>query len=654
MPEPQEPLPTRPLDIVMKGGITSGVVYPLAVAELARSFRFRAIGGTSAGAIAAAATAAAEHGRLTGRGTGFAGLADLPRRLTEILPDRRSRLLSLFQPAAATAPLFAVLLAGVRARGLRAKAFALLGELGQSFPEGFWLGALPGLLPAVALAVDLAAPHGPLARLGIALALLSSALLALAGALLGSLALVAGRAVSTLPGNAFGLCRGLADPGAEQPGAPPLTPWLDDLLAELAGKEPEDGPLTFGDLWRAGLPPPAGAVEPAAPGARSIDLQVMTTCISLGRPYRIPFERVFHFKESELRQFFPRRVADWMVAHARPDEQLDHPTHGGEPLLGLPEAADLPVVFAARLSLSFPILLSAFPLYAVDPGGPEHGEPEATEGVPAEGPRPRKQPPLARCWFSDGGLSSNLPIHFFDAPLPSWPTVAIDLMDEGPGHPLSERPVDNVFLPQSNRAGVLEGRHRFDEAASGFGRLAGFVGALLGVMQNWRDQTLSRLPGQRDRIAHVLLGEGEGGLNLEMPPEAIARLTERGRWAGIKLRHRFAGAAAPADDLTDRLSWDNHRWVRYLEAMAALEDLLAAFARAHDQTNPGEPRFEELIQHPPSYKKRSAAQKRRLAEMTDKLAALGRELAAIASHPEEDFHQGEPHPPGELKVRPRI
>ncbi|MFS2045864.1 patatin-like phospholipase family protein, partial [Stenotrophomonas geniculata] len=43
----------------MKGGITSGIVYPNAVLALAREYRFKSIGGTSAGAIAAAVAAAA-------------------------------------------------------------------------------------------------------------------------------------------------------------------------------------------------------------------------------------------------------------------------------------------------------------------------------------------------------------------------------------------------------------------------------------------------------------------------------------------------------------------------------------------------------------------------------------------------------------------
>ena len=64
-------------DLVMKGGITSGVVYPPAVLALAERYRFRSIGGTSAGAIAAALPAAAEYDR---NGGGFRRLAAIPCR----------------------------------------------------------------------------------------------------------------------------------------------------------------------------------------------------------------------------------------------------------------------------------------------------------------------------------------------------------------------------------------------------------------------------------------------------------------------------------------------------------------------------------------------------------------------------------------------
>ena len=67
--------PRRSCDVVMKGGITSGVVYPHAVCELARTYRLCSVGGTSAGAIAASVAGAAELGRASG---GFAKLAALP------------------------------------------------------------------------------------------------------------------------------------------------------------------------------------------------------------------------------------------------------------------------------------------------------------------------------------------------------------------------------------------------------------------------------------------------------------------------------------------------------------------------------------------------------------------------------------------------
>ena len=49
----QAPLtpPDRHCDVVMKGGITSGVIYPKALRVLGTHYRLRGIGGASAGAI---------------------------------------------------------------------------------------------------------------------------------------------------------------------------------------------------------------------------------------------------------------------------------------------------------------------------------------------------------------------------------------------------------------------------------------------------------------------------------------------------------------------------------------------------------------------------------------------------------------------------
>src|SRR3954469_2911042 len=87
--------PLLECDLVMKGGITSGVVYPLAVCELASGYRLRSVGGSSAGAIAAAAAACAGARGPTG---GFEKLATLPHALPEPVEGENSRLFTLFQP----------------------------------------------------------------------------------------------------------------------------------------------------------------------------------------------------------------------------------------------------------------------------------------------------------------------------------------------------------------------------------------------------------------------------------------------------------------------------------------------------------------------------------------------------------------------------
>ena len=99
--------PSLACDIVMKGGITSGVIYPRAVSELAKTYTLSHVGGASAGAIAAAAAAAAELGRHSG---GFEGLDTMPDELAFVGPGGRSKLASFFQPTATAAPLFRLLM----------------------------------------------------------------------------------------------------------------------------------------------------------------------------------------------------------------------------------------------------------------------------------------------------------------------------------------------------------------------------------------------------------------------------------------------------------------------------------------------------------------------------------------------------------------
>ena len=90
-----------------------------------------------------------------------------------------------------------------------------------------------------------------------------------------------------------------------------------------------------------------------------------------------------------------------------------------------------------------------------------------------------------------------------------------------------------------------------------------FLHQVLDTMQNWRDTMQAGLPGYHDRVAPVALAAGEGGLNLQMGPEAIADLMARGATAGEQLLREF--------------DWDRHRFLRYLTLMQLLEtDLHAA------------------------------------------------------------------------------
>src|SRR5919198_351039 len=91
-------------DLVMKGGVTSGLVYPSMVTRLATKYRFANVGGSSAGAIAAAFCAAAEYGRQSDSGGGMhkldAAAADL---------GKPGVLRGLFQPTPEARPLFEAL-----------------------------------------------------------------------------------------------------------------------------------------------------------------------------------------------------------------------------------------------------------------------------------------------------------------------------------------------------------------------------------------------------------------------------------------------------------------------------------------------------------------------------------------------------------------
>jgi predicted acylesterase/phospholipase RssA len=597
-------LPTEYCDIVMKGGVTSGVVYPLTVVELATKFTIKSIGGTSAGAIAAAATAAAEYRRRHGSTQGFDIVRQLPDRL-----GAPGFLVSLFTPDAPTRPLF--------------DAVRSVAESTNPIQAGarIWIALVKGYYKSTAIGAALGAiVPTVLWRLGIAsttAALVLGAMWVLAAITLSSIVAAATTLPALLRRNRFGLCSGFRQ--GHPIGRPPLVNWLYSLLNEIAGL-PSGEPLTFRHLHEAPV------CNDVTGNERAINLEVMTTNLTHGRPHRLPFPAeeaaTFYFAPDEWREFFPGEVIDYLVRLPQ-DGMPNVVTAEGLELYRVPEA-DLPVIVAVRMSLSFPGLFSAVPLWAVDFTRTQNQH--LADGAPRT---------AERCWFSDGGLTSNFPVHLFDAPLPRWPTFAVNL--KGP-HPDFQKEADFVWLPSSNGAGLQPRWNRFD-AGSATRQIGGFLSALIDSMQAWHDNLAARMPGYRNRIVHVTQRPEEGGLNLSMSKAAIARLSDRGRRAGAMLRTEF--------------SLENHVWVRYRTYVAALWAHLHAFSYTYDHPMPQDDvawRFIKGDAPPPKFPsyRLAAADAQELASLTARFVAVIDGIAKPAAVDES------PRPRPELRVTPRI
>jgi hypothetical protein len=631
--------PMRNCDVVMKGGITSGVVYPTAISELAKHFQLRNIGGTSAGAIAAATAAAAQFRAQNGDRTGFDALEGLPAFLGGKNKTGSTNLFTFFQPQKRTKRLFSTLIGALEARGPVSAAFRVFGRTLVRFPLFILLGLIPG-----AVLVLLGATHheAELCVAGIVIGLM----VLIAGALGGALIALFQHFGKRVPANYFGFCTGMStDPKNDKEVGPSsagqaLTVWLSKYLNELAGLGADEDPLTFGQLWWPDLP--AGSTGPE--DEKRIRLEMFTTCLSMGRPFRLPFRReesvrenTWYFRESEFRQFFPGKVVEWMKNHPR---KIPADANMDPEYLPMPDPWNLPVVVATRLSLSFPILLSALPLYAPKFGVGLHGESNNPEAVPGIGKASGETQQMLLCWFSDGGICSNFPLHFFDAPIPGWPTFGINLVEK------NAEDSDNPWMPPTNNAGIHDRWSKVSEA--GIGALFSFIGAIIATMQNWSDNTLSRMPGYRDRIAHVRLTKEEGGLNLQMPAERINHLSNLGHGAAVEFARRFAAPESLPMD------WPNHRWIRFRSMLASIVEMAQSIDDRCSNPQPGDESYEDWIARlelnkAPSYRWRSQEQ-RALAIKT--LAAL-RELGRSWNTAEVDASAGAPRPRPELRPRPR-
>ncbi len=663
-------------DVVMKGGITSGVVYPMAVCVLSQKYTFKNVGGASAGAIAAAATAAAQYGE-SRRGTtscalqnedfAFEGLAGISHWL-----GQGTHLRDLFRADPDTKPIYNVCLAVLSGNldsppssaetmaptPARERESAGSPPAGAASPPPEAQASAPAPVPpspgwlrrsaagVLAMAREpellgfgllLSSPillldvwmltEFPDNKSSFAFAFVVLVVLGLALLLLGMLAAFIHRVWSSLPENGYGLCSGLGDDET-------LTVWIHRALNKLAGRAPDGDPLTFGHLWGAS-DDSEGREFHEDPSRRDINLEMITTNLTHGRPYRLPFDEGFYFSSSEMKKLFPEVVVKWMQGHPRVTQEDSKLHHTKNDLCPMPDPWNLPVVVATRMSLSFPILLSTVRLYA-------HRSNKSRT-------KDNGQMELTSCVFSDGGLTSNFPIHLFDHLLPRWPTFGINLREATVEAPLPEQ--NFVQLAQDNQQGSGELWNLFEGPDASKKSLLGFALALIETMQNWSDNALTRLPGFRDRIVHVAMLPGEGGLNLTMPPEQIQKLVSRGQKAGEELIKKFHSASGQKA----ANGWTRHRWVRLRSSLSALVLLMTRFRKSQDQDYADS--YEDLIHRSTEkdwamgYKPSSDEQ----AALHEVNASVTRLVQAWEQSPHVLLvNDNAPRPPVELRVTPRI
>jgi predicted acylesterase/phospholipase RssA len=341
--------------------------------------------------------------------------------------------------------------------------------------------------------------------------------------------------------NYYGLCTGRKMPESATREA--LTDWLSEQIDHLSGKTGSE-PLTFGNLRK-----------------KEIILRMVTTNLSHGEPYVFPRDKnTFLFNEDEMADFFPENVVTYLKEAAHKSKKFSLP----EKFHFLPPGDKLPIVVAMRLSLSYPILLSAVPLYSIDTSAFEDKEQSKRLRID------RKY--LRKNWFSDGGICINFPIGFYDAWFPTRPTFGINLTSlseerkglvnsvEAPEVYVGESSAggsvgreanvtERVFLPKPNEPGNPEWQE-----ISG---LFQFGSAILSSAMNFRDAMQARLPSYRERVVQIRLAKDEGGRNLDMPEETVEFMESVGEMAAQRLRDEFM--------------LDHHQWVRLRILMEQLE-----------------------------------------------------------------------------------
>jgi len=535
-------------DLIMKGGITSGVVYPKVITELAKEYQFVNVGGTSAGAIAAGFTAAAEYNRAKNQSDqGFQVLDSIPIELS-------TKLLDLFEPEKVHKKTFKYLL-GLQKSGTLKTVFSTVWNF-------FRLR----------------------------------------------------KSLKKLPDTNFGLCSGMSKNLNENEA---LTDWMNLWIEKSAGRATSyqdlpSIPLTFGKLSEQG-----------------IKLRTITTNLSQRTPVNLPNIGHSYVKKTDIEKLMPKNVVDY-VASVQDQISSTREIADRDDYYILPSKDLMPVLLGMRLSLSFPILLSAFPIYRID---------NSLRLCKEE----QKKPKL--CWLSDGGITSNFPIHLFDSVFPSRPTFGISLGEfdecrQDPDQDVDDPSLENrVYLPQGANRGLSVQVHQVNG-------IFGFLMSIFNSAQTWQDTNQTYLSGYRERVVRLSLKDDEGGMNLSMPPERIAALTKIGRVAGARLKNEF--------DLPE------HKWRRVLSAYSAVESAFEGLQEQYLEASPESMKefidqyrkdFENGNLNVDSYKPVSANEILVLQKRLDELAQLAKKWSQDPIR-KSWGSSGMPKPSSALKITP--
>lgn len=721
LPEPLDPLDPPPLDrycdLVLEGGVINGVVYPGFLMELARKFRFASIGGTSVGAIAAALAVACEYSRRYGRDTGFnEGLRKLPEELGEFVDPAKqiTKIRSLFQPMPQVKKLFdfGVELLGNRvtkkpgvygddaaqapppaaqpqSRGQAVKECICIfyKHFRTSWLETSFLGLIFLYLAFIFTTYSLFVPFGLFF------------LLLILHYVFAPISNFIGQLQTLLKMQGFGMCSGKSIDGKQDA----LIEWLHAGIQKSASLSFAK-PLTFNDIWGA----PNGPIDATGNNrAHSIEFRAITSCLSHGRIYELPIQdptaRVF-FRLSEFKDFFPddiirqlRKVAkpidfetDPLTYAQRYDErasdlktQLDTATRDklvdsvkeiNKRLYNLPiqkkllenlllekelgaadsidirelPAGELPILVAARLSFSVPVLFQSVPLLGFN----LDMQPEDMS--------------LARLWFSDGGLGSNLPVTLFDKAFPRWPTFAVKIVEESPKR-ANSKGVYKSFVPFFHKGG-MEDRLIAPTDNSGFTKpdqsldwrsFVKFVFGLYTTTKDGSDRASLRMPNVRNRVVSIFTNDIVGGaLNLMIPPDAIRRLgCSYGVNAGLTLTKAYL-AQVTLPRYAQVSAWTDHRWARFNILVNSLRQHVTGFnlaAQSSSGCNALTNQINAAMQKPPlqSLKSNEPVLTAPQADQLKNIVSTIQNLEAQLNQLNRPIPY-QPMPDTELRIKPKI